>query len=118
MADEEKKDRAKPQPRGFMIELGTAADVAAAGALGKFAEIETKSELEARFADWIAVQPADLVAGFLAHLKRLAQEKLDGMGPKPATVAAPTSEAAEHLEFLKEVSRSGGIPIAGPEEGE
>lgn len=86
-----KPPRAPAVAHGFDIMLGTAEDVAKAGELGAFAGLKTKSELEKEFTAWIAAQPANLVADFLAHLKRRAPSRgldIDGYPDDRAAIQA------------------------------
>lgn len=108
-----KPPRAPTVAHGFDIMLGTADDVAKAGELGAFAGLKTKSELEKEFTAWIAAQPANLVADFLAHLKRRAQERLDGMGVGFGRTTPTSDPPLYQAPAADPRTPDGGIPLVG-----
>jgi hypothetical protein len=94
MADE-KSTRKPAQPRGFVVELGTAKDVEAAAEIGAFAGLKTKGDLEAELAAYLGGEK--ILALFTLHLKTKAQERLNGLGPAP------------------QLTKDGGLPILPPD---
>jgi len=97
MSDQPKKTRRPAQPRGFVLELGTAADVARAGELGRFAGLVTKSELEAAFVSWLTERAS--VEEFLEHLGSKGEQRLAELrGKKSAIHGWLTREQTSELE--------------------